>query len=37
MIYLLFFTALLLSIENLTNATEEMSWQMLFELINNEL
>ena len=35
--YLLLFTAMLLTIEHLTNITEELTWEMLFELINNEL
>lgn len=37
MIYLLLFTAIVVTIENLTNATEEMSWELLFQLINSEL
>ena len=36
MIYLLLFTAMLLTIENLTNATEGDAWDMLFQLIHNE-
>jgi len=37
MIYLLLLTTLLLSIKELTNVTEELSWELLFQLINNEL
>jgi hypothetical protein len=37
MIYLLLFGSMLLSVANLTNATEEASWELLFQLIQSEL
>jgi hypothetical protein len=37
MIYFFLISAILVTIENLTNVTEEVSWQMLFELINSEV
>jgi len=37
MIYLLLFGAILVSVANLTNTTEEASWELLFQLIQSEL
>jgi hypothetical protein len=37
MIYLLLFTAVLVSINHLTNVTEEVSWELLFQLIESEI
>lgn len=36
MIYLLLFTAMIITIENLTNATDREAWEMLFQVIHNE-
>jgi hypothetical protein len=37
MIYLLLFGAFLVSVANLINATEEASWELLFQLIQSKL
>jgi hypothetical protein len=37
MIYFLIFTAMVLTISNLTNATSDITLDQLFDLINSEL